>query len=54
MEKERELGVLINIGHLSPMILRKAIVESLEESADLVFIHLSPMKDYDCFAEIEG
>jgi hypothetical protein len=36
------------------MIPGKAIVESLEESADLVFICFGPREDYDCFTKVEG
>jgi hypothetical protein len=32
----------------------EAIVESLKNSADLIFICLSPREDYDCFAEVKG
>jgi len=54
MEKEGESGVLVDIGHPSPMLTREATAESLEESADLVFICFSPRKDYDCFTVVEG
>jgi len=36
------------------MLTGKAIVESLEKSADLVLIGFSPREYYDCLVEIEG
>ena len=54
MEEERKSGVLIDIGHPGPLFLGKAIVDGLEESADLVLICFSPGKDYDRFAKVEG
>jgi hypothetical protein len=54
MEDEGESGVLVNTGHPGPVLMRETVVESLEESADLVFICFCPRKDYDCFAKVEG
>ena len=38
MESEWESGFCILIGHPCPLIFGQAIIESLEESADLAFI----------------
>jgi len=40
--------------HPSPLISRKAVVECLEELADLVLICIGSRKNYNSFAEIEG
>jgi len=41
VESERESGFWIPIRHPCPLIFGKTLVESLEESADLVFIATS-------------
>jgi hypothetical protein len=54
VEKERESGFFINVGHPGPMIMRKTVVEALEESADLVFIGLCSRKNNYGFTKIDG
>jgi len=54
VEKKGESVFFVNIRYLGPMIMRKTIVEALEESADLVFIGLCSRKDNYGFTKIEG
>jgi len=54
MKEEGESGVLIDIGHPSPMLPGETIVKGLEKSVDLIFICFSTWKDYDCLTEVEG
>jgi hypothetical protein len=53
MKEDRESRFFVYIGHLGLMIPRKTIVESLNESSDLILISISPRKDYDGFAKVE-
>jgi len=54
MEGEWEPGFFIFVRHPSPMILGKTVVESLEESADLVLIRIGPRKNYDGLPKLRG
>jgi hypothetical protein len=53
MKEERESGLFVDIGHLGPMLPRKAIVEGPKESANLIFVSFGPRKNYDCFSKVE-
>jgi len=41
VESEWEFGLYILIGHPCPLVFAQTLIESLEESADLVFIPTS-------------
>jgi len=48
------VNVPSTVEHPGPMLLGKAIIESLKESADLILIGFSTRKYYDCLTKIEG
>jgi len=53
-EGERKPGFWVFIRHLCSLIFGEAIIQSLKELADLVFITTSTREDYDSFTIIKG
>jgi hypothetical protein len=54
VEGERKPGFWIFIRHPCALIFGEAIIQSLNESADLVFITTGTREDYESFTIIKG